>query len=105
MSKAPSGAALEEQLMTTLSRSGMDREHLKELVQLVGSLHASGVRPVKVFPYGIPNPDGVEVHSILQPDALNALLGVLKNPRIDTLRVFPKGIPVPDVYLTEIRMR
>lgn len=102
---APAGKGMEEQLMTALRFGGLDRDNLQELVKATASFAEKGIRPIKIFPIGIPSPDGVEMHAIVTNDALQSLISILKNPRIHTVRIFPKGIPVPDVFLTEIRIR
>lgn len=98
--------SLEQHLMQALKYAGLDKQNLAELVKITLELEAKGVRPVKVFPIGIPDPDGIEVHSTLDARALQSLLGSLQGlGRISHIRIFPNGIPTVDRFATEIGIR
>jgi hypothetical protein len=94
------------EVQRALRLTGIDREHVKELTASVAKLREAGLRPVRVFPKGIPVPDGVWVHTLVKPDELERLASLLRDfELIDELRVFPKGIPRPDLFLAEIGLR
>src|SRR3954466_7356315 len=98
--------SIDKELLAALKYSGLDKSNLSEIVQIVSGFHRQGLKPTKVFPYGIPYPDGVNVHLALNGNQLNVLLDILKNvQRIDRLKVFPKGIPFPDIFHAEIGIR
>lgn len=87
-------ATLDAEVLRTLKFSGLAKDNLKELVGLVSRVDQTGLRPWKVFPYGIPYPDGVRVCGTLGPDKLGILAQLLKNPRrVDYVKAFPRGIP------------
>lgn len=89
----------------SLRFGGIQDEQAKELVDIIGGFRKQGW-PVKVFPKGIPAPDGVTVHTTFHEDRLEELLRALReNHRIDGVKIFPKGIPNPEVFHTEIDIR
>ena len=92
--------------MRTLTTGGLEKDHVQELVRTVVRLQDNNIKPVKVFPKGIPRPDSVEVHAVLDRNNLASIVDVLRQiERVDSIRIFPKGIPVPDVFLAEIGLR
>ena len=98
--------SIDKELLTALKYSGLDKSNLTQLVKIVSGFNKRGIKPTKVFPYGIPYPDGVRVTASLTADRLTAILDVLKGvPRIERIRVFPKGIPFPDIFDVEIGVR
>lgn len=97
------GVNVEDTLMNALKFSGLDRNHLSELVSIVKNI---GLKPVKVFPYGIPVPDGVGIEVSLNAKGLGALVNRLdKIARIDKIDIFPKGIPYPQMFDAQIRIK
>ena len=111
MSKVTGGdpipaSELEKYLMAALQYGGLDKQNLAEIVGLLSKYNEKGLVPVKVFPIGIPNPDGVGVQYLLGREELAAFLGsVIETPRLQQFRVFPKGIPAIDVLLAELEIR
>jgi hypothetical protein len=100
------GRPLEHELMETLRFGGLDKENLSEVVRIVSQLNAYGVKPLKVFPIGIPYPDGVAVHTILNHQTLAILSRiVVEVPRVSGIEIFPRGIPKPDQFITQIGIR
>jgi hypothetical protein len=100
------GRGIDETVMRTLQFGGLSPENVAELVEIVVTIDRAGVRPVKVFPKGIPAPDGAWVHTVLTSDQLQTLLVLIREiPRIDEVRVFPKGIPFPDTFIAEVGIR
>jgi hypothetical protein len=106
MANQAEGRGIDEVVMRTLQFGGLSSENIAELVEIVVKIHHAGIRPVKVFPKGIPAPDGAWVHTVLTSDQLQTLLVLVQEiPRIDEVRVFPKGIPFPDTFLAEVGIR
>jgi len=98
--------SIDNELLAALKYSGLDKSNLAEIVKMVSGFNEKGLKPTKVFPKGIPYPDGVWVHVALDGNQLGALVDVLKKGfRIDGIRVFPKGIPFPDIFHVEIGIR
>jgi len=90
----------------SLTRDDTAEVRLSEIVKIVNGFNEHGLKPTKVFPYGIPYPDGVRVHVALDGNQLGTLVDVLKKGfRIDRMKVFPKGIPFPDIFHVEIGIR
>ncbi len=103
MAEPKRGQSIEKELMDALKYGGIDKANLAELVRIVVDFNAKGIRPYKVFPRGIPVPDGVTVQTLLDAKALQTLVGELgSNPRIRGVEVFPLGIPFPEIFRTEI---
>jgi hypothetical protein len=100
------GRGIEEQLMHLLRYGGLEKQNLAELIKIIASFAQHGVRPIKVFPIGIPAPDGVGFHVLLpHSELLDLLKYIIETDRIHGIEIFPKGIPRPDVFLTEVRLR
>jgi hypothetical protein len=94
-----------KQLHSYLSGGRLADEEVSELVDAAVSVSREGW-PVKVFPKGIPYPDGVVLHAVIERDRIENLLRlILEHPRLDGVKVFPRGIPVPDVFTAEIELR
>jgi len=96
--------SVEEALMRELRFGGIDKENLKELVGIVAGIQKTGLRGIKVFPKGIPVPDGLQVSGILEAGEVNRFLGEIltKTPRFGGIAVFPYGIPWPEIFRVRI---
>jgi hypothetical protein len=102
----PVAEGIDSAVMGALQWGGLDGDNLKELVSIVSTINKTGLRPFKVFPKGIPAPDGVWVHTFVPLDRTEALITLLRSiERIDVVRLFPKGIPRPDILVAEIGIR
>jgi hypothetical protein len=97
-------AANEEALMRELRFGGIDKNNLKELVEIVAGLQKGGLKRFKVFPKGIPVPDGLRVTGVIDASETNRFLGeiLLKTPRLGGIAVFPYGIPWPEIFKVNI---
>jgi hypothetical protein len=93
-----------DNLVETLSRSGLAREHVRELLDVVAGFEEIG-RHMRPFPRGQFGPDGIVVHSVFDRDRLQGLHKILEHPRIDFVEIFPRGIPIPDVFSARIGLR
>jgi hypothetical protein len=99
-------AGIEQHLLDALKYGGLDKENLAELVKIAGRIPATGAKVIKGFPYGIPYPDGVVLHTMADATSLGRLVHLLTElPRVAGVEIFPKGIPRPDVFLTNIQLR
>ena len=65
---------LEKYLMAALQYGGLDKQNLAEIVGLLSKYNEKGLVPVKVFPIGIPKPDGVGVQYLVGREELATLL-------------------------------
>ena len=94
-----------DNVISTLVRSGMDADHVNELVDVMSQFEGVARRP-KVFPKGQFGPDGVFLHTVFEPDGLQELVKILSvNPRIDSIEIFPRGIVNPEVFSARIGLR
>jgi hypothetical protein len=93
-----------EALMRDLRFGGIDKENLEELVGIVAAIKKSGLSRVKVFPKGIPYPNGVQVSGILDAGAVSKFLGriIVDTPRLGGIVIFPYGIPWPEIFRVNI---
>jgi len=97
------GESLEKQLLEALKFGGLDRTNLAELVDVVVGLNAQGIAPGRVFPNGIPVPDGLTVNATLDAAGLGVLANQLQtNAGIRGVVIFPYGIPAIDTFQTQI---
>jgi hypothetical protein len=92
-----------DEAIRKLSGPSLDREKVSELVGIVSkSLGNAELRP---FPKGIPWPDGILVHAVLDAGTLTSLFELLRaSEHIDAVRIFPRGIVNPELFVTEIEM-
>lgn len=103
---AAASTGIEKNLVEVLKHGGLERQNLAQLVKLAGRVHTSGARIIDAFPYGIPYPDGVRIHTRVDIAGLDRLVKVLVElPRVRGIEIFPKGIPKPDVFEAQITMR
>ena len=86
-----------------LSGPSLDAAKVAELVGIVSkNLEGAQLRP---FPKGIPWPDGILVHAVLDSRSLTGLFELLRtSEHIDAVRVFPRGILNPELFVAEIEM-
>jgi hypothetical protein len=96
--------SIEEALMRELRFGSIDKENLKELVGIVAGVHKVGLKKMKVFPKGIPVPDGLRISGVLESGDVNRFLAeiLLKTPRLGGISAFPYGIPWPDLFRVNI---
>jgi hypothetical protein len=90
----------EKELMRELRFGGFDTENLSELVAMVAEWQRGGLGRLKVFPRGIPVPDGVYIKGIVDQQGLANLLQriLFETPRLSGIKVFPYGIPFPEIF-------
>ena len=98
--------ALAEHLMAALQFGGLEKQNLAELVDMLSQYNEKGLAPVKVFPIGIPYPDGVGAQYLLQAADLHTFIDVVAgSSRTNRFIFFPKGIPNVLEYLVEVEIR
>lgn len=90
-------------LDTVLSRSRMDSDQVRELVDIVDALGRD--RPVRVFPKGIPYPDLLHWETIVRLDELDVIKGLLETGRLEQLEIFPYGIVAPELLGIRAELR
>jgi hypothetical protein len=94
-----------EGLAKVLGRSGLEEDHVRELVDVVAQFEGAGQR-IKAFPKGQFAPDAVEIQAVFDRDGLQSLLKVLgESPRIDSVEIFPRGIINPEIFSARIGLR
>src|SRR5574341_2344421 len=87
------------ELVEVLKYSGLSKENMKELTRIAAIIQETGIRPIKVFPIGIPVPDGIQIRALLDKETLQSLNKILLDvPRVNGVEVFPRGIPKPDIF-------
>ena len=92
-----------DQAIERLSGPALDREKVAQLVGLVSK--SLDVERLRVFPKGIPWPDGIVIHTIVDERTLGSLFNLLKgSAHIDAVRIFPRGIVNPEAFVAEIEM-
>jgi|1186.fasta_scaffold93332_2 hypothetical protein len=97
---------LEAHVMRVLQAGGIQGESLREMAKAVATLNSQGFRPVRVFPKGIPAPDGTWFQTLIPLNDASRLIDILRQlPQIDEIRIFPKGIPRPDLLQLDIGLR
>ena len=95
--------AFEGELLNALKFGGLEKANLTELVSIVADLRTQGIRPVRVFPLGIPASDGIGIRTVLDLGGLQTLITALpKIQRLRSIEVFPLGIPRPDQFMTKV---
>ena len=91
-------------VIAALTRGGMDKSQVTDLVEIVARLRGS--RRVRAFPRGQFGPDSIELQTVFEPDELGSLLDLLReSPRVDSVEIFPRGIINPDVFSVRIGLR
>jgi hypothetical protein len=98
-SSAASQGSFEQTLMRELQAGNIDKTRLQEMVGAVAAIQRAGLKGIKVFPRGIPVPDGVRIAGTIGVGDAEKLLGlVARTPNFSTLVYFPYGIPWPEIY-------
>jgi hypothetical protein len=98
---AKGSESLEKQLLHALRFSGLEKENLNELVQIVVELRRGGLEQVRVFPKGQPpRVDGLQVQALVDTGRLSTILNriLTETPRLRGVTVFPYGIPRPEIF-------
>jgi hypothetical protein len=98
---AKGSESLEKQLLHALRFSGLEKENLNELVQIVVELRRGGLDQVRVFPKGQPpRVDGLQVQALVDTGRLSTILNriLTETPRLRGVTVFPYGIPRPEIF-------
>jgi len=98
--------SIEGELLRVLRTGNFEKEYLNELVRAAVEFHREGLRPVKVFPLGIPVVDGVEIRGVVAAKSLVSLLGkvLIETSRTAGVSVFPYGIPNPEIFRVNVRL-
>jgi hypothetical protein len=96
--------SIEEALLRELRYGGIDKDNLKELVGIVAGFHKAGLKKFKVFPKGIPVPDGLRISGVVEAGDVNRILGEIlaRTPRLSAIYAFPYGIPWPEIFRVNI---
>jgi hypothetical protein len=95
-------ADLPEHLMEYLKQGRIGSNQLAELVRKVGVIQSGGIRPIRIFPIGIPWPDGIMIEAILERNQLSQINEIMGLEGIRSMEIFPKGIPKPDLFFAKI---
>jgi hypothetical protein len=96
---AASQGSFEQTLMRELRAGNVDKDRLQEMVNAVSAIQRAGLKGIKVFPRGIPVPDGIRIAGTIDASNAEKLLGlVARTPNFSGLLYFPYGIPWPEIY-------
>ena len=98
------GDDIHKSMTNILKDANLGEERLAGAIELVKKANENGIRPVRIFPVGIINPDGVGVEVHAGEDEIGALLELLKAPGIRGVKLFPKGIIRPDLFVGELEL-
>ena len=105
MARKQGGSEVWDEVIGRLSGPSLDKAKVTELVGLVAESLGADARRLKVFPKGIPWPDGIVIHTVADPKTLGSLVSLLQvSAHVDAFRVFPRGIINPEIFLTEIEL-
>jgi hypothetical protein len=87
--------ALEHHLLEHLKFSGIERENLTDLINIVVSLkNKYGIVPFAATAQGFPIRNAITVSYVVDSIALNKIMNVLLDvPRLISLTIVPRGIP------------
>lgn len=96
--------SLEKELLNALRFSGLEKEHLNELVRIVVEVSKAGLDPQRVFPIGVPRIDRLQVQAFVEIGRLSSILNriLTETPRLCGVSVFPYGIPRPTMFQVNI---
>ncbi len=93
---------LPEHVMESLKQGRIGTNQLADLVKKVGIIQNRGIRPIRVYPIGIPWPDGIMIETILERNQLSQINEIIGSEGIRSMEIFPKGIPRPDIFFAKI---
>lgn len=87
--------SLDYYLLEKLRFSGIDKENLADLVNIVASLkNKYGITPYATDAIGSPVRNGLTLHYQVDSLTLHKLMNVLLDtPRLEQLSILPRGIP------------
>ena len=96
--------SIEEALMKELRFGGVDKDRLKELVDIVAGIQKAGLKRLKAFTKGTPVPDGLRVSGVVDGgDAARFFTEAFtRTALLGKVELFPYGIPWPEVYVVNI---
>jgi len=85
----------------------LGNEAIRELADVAAEVHGrAALRDARIFPIGIPAPDGVGIKGNIGVDKIDIIKEILRNsPRIGGVHIFPIGIPAPDVLRVTFDIR
>jgi hypothetical protein len=93
---------LPEHLMEYLKQGRIGPNQLADLVRKVRVIRDGGIRPIRVFPIGLVDPDGIMIEAILDRNELSKINEILGLKGIRSMEIFPKGIVDPEIFFTKI---
>lgn len=96
----------EAQFMKAISSPALSSKHLKDLVRATYRIQARIDAPIRVFPIGIPAPDGVAFETIVDSRRLVDLVNTILRDatRVRNFEVFPLGIPWPEQFRAKVHL-
>ncbi|HTQ62818.1 MAG TPA: hypothetical protein VMI32_21515 [Candidatus Solibacter sp.] len=96
--------SLDYYLLDRLKYSGIERDNLEDLVNIVASLkNKYGIAPYAVIAQGQPVANGLIASYLIETLTLNKVLNVLLDtPRLQAVSILPRGIPKSNQFEVEI---
>jgi hypothetical protein len=97
---------IEASILRTLSTGGVSDELARGLLEDLSGLEVITSYPLKPFPYGIINPDGIAIQIVLDRDGVRKLgESLLDLGRVDRFEYFPYGIINPQIFVARAELR
>jgi hypothetical protein len=98
--------SLDYYLLEKLRFSGLEKENLADLVNIVASLkNKYGITPHTTDAIGSPIPNGLRLHYQVDSLTLHKLMNVLVDtPRLERVSILPRGIPRSTQFELEITL-
>jgi len=98
--------ALHKHVLGVLTRGGMDRSQIDDLVREIKGLQGNNLKISKILTKGTPPyPWAVEVRSVMDQNDIGNLGSILKGSgAIRGVEIFPLGIVAPDMFDVRISL-
>lgn len=98
--------SLDYYLLEKLRFSGIDKENLADLVNIVSSLkNKFGIAPIATETVGSLVPNGLTLHYHVDSLTLHKLMNVLLDtPRLERVSILPRGIPRSMQYELQVTL-
>ncbi|QOD02622.1 hypothetical protein [Pseudarthrobacter sp. BIM B-2242] len=97
---------VEQSILRALATGGVSDELARGLLEDLSGLDVIRSYPIKPFPYGIINPDGIAVQIVLDRDGVRKLgESLIDIGRLDRFEYFPYGIIDPQIFVGRAEFR
>jgi len=101
-----SSRSIDRHMLAMLKNSQLNKQQLNELVKIASKVQLKTKRPLRAFPDGIPNPDGLGIETVLDKQAAKSFVDTIINTeRVVNIEWFPLGIPWPELFRVKVGFR